>query len=195
MPSQIITVFEHEDTDFDWSDRECAMLERLRRATGAEVLRATVRGGRRKLQAAQYVGVVRLGARTVQVLPKIYSANAARADKERAKEATRNLLYLLAYAGHLSVREHELASLMRAGTDWFEILTRLFATHLRAEWQRGAQRHYQMIEDESPVLKGKWRIAEQLRHPLRRHIFSVAYDEFTANTALNRVFRYVVERL
>src|SRR4029077_7646320 len=29
----------------------------------------------------------------------------------------------------------------------------------------------------------------------RDHLFSVAYDEFTANIPLNRVFRFVVERL
>jgi 5-methylcytosine-specific restriction enzyme subunit McrC len=196
LMSHTVTLFEHEYTDgFGWTGREYAALESLRRAAGAEVLRATVRGGRRELQAAQYVGVVRLGARTVQVLPKIYRARAARDDKERATEATRNLLYLLAYAGRLPVREHELAALLRAGADWFEILTRLFATHLRAEWQRGAHRHYQTVEDELPVLKGQWRIAAQLRHPLRRHVFSVAYDEFTADNALNRVFRFVVERL
>lgn len=191
------TIFEHEYTDgFAWTARDGATLERLRRAAGADVLRATVvRNGRRELQAAQYVGVVRLGQRTVQVLPKIYRASVARDDKERSTEATRNLLYLLAYAGRLPVREQELAPLMRAGADWFEILTRLFATHLREEWQRGAHRHYQTVEADSPVLKGKWRIAAQLRHPLRQHIFAVAYDEFTADNALNRVFRFVVERL
>src|SRR5205085_2240053 len=196
MPPHITTIFEHEYTDgFGWSDEECATLERLRRATGAEVLRATVRAGRRELQAAQYVGVVRLRRRTVQVLPKIYRADATPDERERARAATSNLLQLLTYAGQLPVREHALAPLLRAGADWFEILTRLFATHLREEWQRGAHKHYQMIEDELPILKGKWRIAEQLRRPLRQHVFAVAYDEFTADTALNRIFRFVVERL
>jgi 5-methylcytosine-specific restriction enzyme subunit McrC len=44
-------------------------------------------------------------------------------------------------------------------------------------------------------LKGKWRIAEQIRHPGRDHLLAVAYDEFTADIPLNRVFRFVVERL
>ncbi len=191
------TIFEHEYTDgFDWTERDNATLERLRRAVGADVLRPTVvRGNRRELQAAQYVGVVRLGQRVVQVLPKIYHPGTTDNSRDHAPEATRNLLHLLAYAGRLSVRAHELAPLMRAGADWFEILTRLFATHLREEWQRGAHRHYQTVEAESPVLKGKWRIAEQLRRPLRQHVFAVAYDEFTADNALNRVFRFVVERL
>ena len=115
--------------------------------------------------------------------------------EERTKEATHNLLQLLAYAGQLPVREHEISPLLRHGDDWFEILTRLFASHLLEEWQRGAYRNYQVVEAESPTLKGKWRITEQLRRPHRKHVFSVAYDEFTADNPLNRLFRYVVERL
>jgi 5-methylcytosine-specific restriction enzyme subunit McrC len=93
------------------------------------------------------------------------------------------------------VREQGLASLLRRDTDWFEILTRLFATHLRDEWQRGASRGYILVEDDLPTLKGKWRITEQVRHPGRDHLLAVAYDEFTADIPLNRVFRFVVERL
>ena len=190
------TVFEHEYTEgFDWEPADLAALERLRRATGADVLRPSVRaGGRRELQAGEYVGVVRLGRRTVQVLPKFYREGTG-SREGRAFEATRNLLHLLAYAGRLRVREHDLASMLRRGADWFEILTRLFASHLLEEWQRGAHRHYRAVEDTLPVLKGKLLVAEQLRRPLRRHLFAVAFDEFTADTELNRVFRFVVERL
>ena len=45
------------------------------------------------------------------------------------------------------------------------------------------------------MLKGTWRITEQIRRPERKHIFAVTYDEFTADSPINRVFRYVVERL
>ena len=194
------TLFEHEHTEgFDWTMREHAALERLNRAAGTEVLRATLRAGRRELRAAQQVGVVRLGRRAVQVLPKIYNARGGAGQQsthdERTREATRNLLHMLAQAGRLPVREQALAPLLRHGDDWFEILTRLFASHLLEEWQRGAHRHYQTIEDELPVLKGRWRIAEHLRRPARRHLFPVTFDEFTADTSLNRVFRFVVERL
>lgn len=194
--SETVTLFEHEYTEgFRWTDREYAALEQVNRAAGAEILRATVRaGGARELRAAQHVGVVRFAGRTVQVLPKIYRSGVV-TPAERVHEATRNLLHLLAYAGRLPVREHALAPLARQGDDWFEILTRLFATHLLEEWQRGAHRRYQTIEDELPVLKGKWRVAESLRRPARAHVFPVAFDEFTADNALNRIFRFVTERL
>jgi 5-methylcytosine-specific restriction enzyme subunit McrC len=194
MPSPH-TIFEHEYTSgFNWSDSELGELERLNRAVGTEVLTATVRGSRRELKAGQHVGVLRFGNRTVQVLPKIYSSSAENSEK-RIQEATHNLLHMFAYAGQLPVREHSLAPLLRKGNDWFEILTRLFASHLLEEWQRGAFRTYQTVEDELPVLKGKWRISDQMRQPLSHHIFSVAYDEFTADNRLNRIFRFVVERL
>ncbi|MBV9926311.1 MAG: hypothetical protein JOZ96_14930 [Acidobacteria bacterium] len=189
------TFFEHEQRAFEWSEREAAALERLNRGAGAEVLRATWRAGRRELRASQHVGVVRLGRRAVQVLPKAHRAGADSSDAERADEATRNLLHMLAHAGRLPIREHATAPLLRRGGDWFEVLTRLFATHLREEWQRGAHRRYEPVEDELPVLKGRWRVAESLRRPARRHLFPVAFDEFTADNALNRVFRFVVERL
>ncbi|HEX8188839.1 MAG TPA: hypothetical protein VF586_10840 [Pyrinomonadaceae bacterium] len=192
------TFFEHEQRPFGWSEGEAAALERLNRAAGAEVLRATWRAGRRELRASQHVGVVRLGRRAVQVLPKTHRAGAGSSAAERearAEEATRNLLHMLAHAGRLPVREHATAPLLRRGGDWFEVLTRLFATHLREEWQRGAHRRYEAVEEELPVLKGRWRVAESLRRPARRHLFPVAFDEFTADNALNRVFRFVVERL
>jgi 5-methylcytosine-specific restriction enzyme subunit McrC len=187
------TLFEHEAIPFEWTNRDLAALEHLNRAAGVEVLHATVRGQQRKLQARQMVGVVRFGGHTVQVLPKIYRADTD--ERQQAKEATRNLLYLLAYAGRLPVYEYALTPLLQRDLDWFEILTHLFASHLLDEWRRGAYRGYQVVEDELSVLKGKWRIADQLRRPARRHIFTVAYDEFTADNKLNRVFRFVVERL
>jgi 5-methylcytosine-specific restriction enzyme subunit McrC len=194
MPSPL-TLFEHESHFFAWSDRDLGLIERLRAATGTDVLKATVRHGKRAIQAAQHVGVVRLGNRTVQVLPKIYQARETESHGVKTREATANLLRMLAYAGELPVREHEIAPLMRQTDNWFEVLTRLFATHLREEWQRGAYRNYTVVEELSPVLRGKWRISEQLKRPDRKHIFYVAYDEFTADNQLNRLFRFVVERL
>ena len=190
-----ITLFEHTSKPFDWNDRHCALLERMREAFGSDVLRPIVQGRTRKLQAAQYVGVVRLGNRTIQILPKIYKLSEGAGDKERAKEATRNLLHMLESAGQLPIREHAIASLLKRGGDWFEILTRLFASHLLEEWQRGAYRTYHTVSDQLPVLKGKWLISDQLKRPVNKHIFSVEYDEFSSDNKLNRIFRFVVERL
>jgi len=193
--STTLTLFEHESTPFDWDARHCALLERMRGAFGSDVLRPIVQGRTKKLQAAQYVGVVRLGNRTVQILPKIYQLSEATDEKVRAKEATRNLLQMLEAAGQLPIREHAIAPLLRRGRDWFEILTRLFTSHLLEEWLRGGYRTYHTVRNDLPVLKGKWLIGEQLKRPVSQHIFSVEYDEFSSDNKLNRIFRFVVERL
>lgn len=193
--AKAITLFEHEVTSgFGWTDADLVALDRIHHRQGIEILRPTIRNAKREFQATQHVGVFRFRDRTIQVLPKFYRAESQN-EALRVREATKNLLHLLEIAGDLSIREQGIAPLLRRDMDWFEILTRLFATHLREEWQRGATRGYQRIEDDLPTLKGKWRIADQLRRPLRDHLLAVAFDEFTADIPLNRVFRFVVERL
>jgi len=48
-----ISVFEYEAKRFDWNDRHIALVERLRKQFGTEVLRLTVKQGQRVVQAAQ----------------------------------------------------------------------------------------------------------------------------------------------
>jgi 5-methylcytosine-specific restriction enzyme subunit McrC len=193
MP-RLITLFEHQHTrNCPWDERDLLFLERLRALTGADVLRPVIRAGQRELQATQHVGVFRLGPRIVQVLPKAHRTESS--EDESARQATRNLLAMLDYAWDVPVRETVLTPLLRGAPDWFEVLTRIFADHLASEWQRGAWRGYQSRDEELCVLRGRWRIAEQLRRPGRDHLFAVHHDEFTADNPLNRVFRYVVERL
>ena len=191
----LITLYEHESLPFDWTDQHLRLIDRLRSNVGAEVLRASALRGRRVIQATQYVGVVRLGETTFQILPKIYRGGVHVGAEAQAREATANLLHLLAYTGTVTLRESDVADLLRNESDWFEILTALFATHLTQEWRRSAPRRYQAVEAEVTALKGRWRTSDQARRPDRKHIFSVTYDEFTVDNMLNRVFRFVVERL
>ena len=142
------TLFEHDSKEFDWTDKDLAILDRLAHKAGGELLRPVVRKGKKALLATQHVRVFRLGNRTVQVLPKIYQTGEATTPAERAQEATRNLLHMLQIADEVQVREQGLANLLKEKMDWFEILTRLFALHLRNEWQRGPSRGYLLVEDD-----------------------------------------------
>ena len=188
-----LALFEYEvSCGFDWTDQEQEAISYLGTVIGDCPLETVIHNGKRELKAKQYVGVFRLGDRTVQVLPKMYRST----DRENQnQEAVRNLLYMLEYTNQLNVKQYSLASLSQQDLDWFEILTRLFAINLLEEWQRGAFRNYQSVSDTLPVLKGKWNLTEQFRRPERKHLFSVTFDEFTADNQLNRALRYVVERL
>jgi 5-methylcytosine-specific restriction enzyme subunit McrC len=190
-----LTLFEHEAKEYRWTDLDLVELAKLSQMAGVEVLRATVIGGQRVLQATQHIGVFCFRQTIVQVLPKIYRSSTIEMRPTQEREATQNLLFLLSYAMELPVREYGLAPLTDQQQDWFEGLISIFAMHLLEEWQRGPYRHYQEIKDTLPLLKGKLDVASQLRHPEARHRFTVTYDEYTADVPLNRVFRFVVERL
>jgi 5-methylcytosine-specific restriction enzyme subunit McrC len=199
-----ITLFEHQACSYDslgWSAAHPALseIEKLNESCGDELLRL----GRRELRASHFVGVVRTRNTTIQILPKIdYDPGGsaeARGGSARLKaehSATQNLLYLLSYTRDLQVREQEVTPLLAQRSDWFELLTRLFAADLHGLVRRGIDQSYVPVEETLPVMRGRWDIGRQLtRRPHVRHLFDVAYDEFSPNTLLNQVFGHVVGRL
>lgn len=199
-----ITLFEHDSLLIDSDLLSGRDVDAVNKAAGVEVVSAGLpQRGKCRITAAQYVGVVRLRDLEIQILPKIYrtthsgeaDSNDAEDISRRHKDASRNLLKMLEYAGGLDIKETTLTPMLEQGNSWFEILTRLFSSHLLEEWRRGAVRGYERFDEDLTVLKGQWRINDQLRRPAQNHIFSVSFDEFTADNALNRIFRYVVERL
>jgi 5-methylcytosine-specific restriction enzyme subunit McrC len=199
-----LTFFEHEPRlyhDLGWSADAPALaaIERLNDAARCEYFRV----GRHALTARQFVGVLRIGGETIQVLPKI-DHGAGTSDshpstpsyRAAAQSAARNLLHLLSYTHELEVREADVAALDVTRSTWFELLTRLFAQDLYRLAQQGFQHGYVGCEDNLPVLKGRWLLSRQLtRNQHMLHRFDVAYDEFTVNTTLNQVLATAVARL
>jgi len=136
---QTITLFEHqrrryEDLDLAPDHPVIERLARLNNEQGAELVLL----GRKSLKATQHVGVIHLGEITLQILPKIDYDPAGDADSyegtpsyvKAANSATRNLLYMLSYAYGLKIREQDAAPLARQPSNWFDLLTRLFARDL-----------------------------------------------------------------
>lgn len=189
--SRVLTLFEYEVLDGLDAD-EIKVIARLSKAVGTDVLKPIVRQGRVCFQARQFVGIIRAGRRTLQILPKIHCATDSR--DQRVSEASRNLLWMLDYVEGLNLKAENISSL-QASRDLFEVLIHLFSTNLKRQWIKGAHRDYQPVDAVLPVLKGKWHIAMQMRKPIQKHQFSVTYDSFTADNILNQVFRYVVELL
>lgn len=200
---RIITLFEHQKKSFQDlllapDDPVLSQIDRLNQAQETELVRV----GRHALTARQYVGVLRVGGLTLEILPKIdYAGNADGADGSPAqmdavRSATQNLLHLLSYTHNLRLYQQQKVSLRSQPSNWFELLTRLFAEELHLQVKHGINRTYVNIEERLPTIRGTWQIQRQITHPpSARHLFDVAYDEFLADTALNRVFRLVVERL
>lgn len=195
------TLYEHEFCPFDWTDRDLKMLARIN-CDGADILCPVVQQARRGLKATQFVGVVRFGEHTFEILPKMHRRHSAETHNtteingRNQEAATRNLLYFLSYVQNLDIRAEDYSlPITSRCSDWLELLTRLFATRLREIWRRGASRRYQTRDEELPMLRGRLRIPDQLRRPDRPYRFAVTTDNLSHDNPLNRLMRFVVERL
>jgi 5-methylcytosine-specific restriction enzyme subunit McrC len=201
----VATLFEHQTrtyADLGWEEDHPAIarIDQLNEDSSVEFIHL----GRTWLRATQFVGVIQVGDTTLQILPKIDYDSAgdtdARGDSRpfqaAVDSATRNLLHLLSYTQDLQVREQDIAPLLAQRSNWFELLTRLFAMELQRQMKQGLQRSYILFEDTLRVMRGRWQLERQLtRRPHTRHLFDVTYDEFSPDTPLNRVFRFVVDVL
>ena len=134
-----LTLFEHDTLPYAWTERDLRLLAALNGRTGDNILTPKIDAKGKQLQAAQFVGVVRLGEQIIQILPKIHRSGERDAS---AREATANLLHMLAYAADVPIDEQGVAPLLAKKSDWFELLIHLFATHLASLWQRGALHAY-----------------------------------------------------
>jgi 5-methylcytosine-specific restriction enzyme subunit McrC len=103
---------------------------------------------------------------------------------------------MLSYSYDLNLRMRDVADIRGDRSDWFEILTRFFASELHTLFRRGVERQYVNFQETLPVVRGRWMIQEQIiRKPGVKHRFEISYDELSPDTPLNRIFKFVVDRL
>jgi 5-methylcytosine-specific restriction enzyme subunit McrC len=201
----VITLFEHQYRSYDELGLGLTRpllegIDQLNQNVGRDLVILHRKG----IKATQFVGVIRVADITLQVLPKIDFGEKSNPDgaidtephRNAMASATRNLLYLLSYTQDLKVYEQDIAALGKQKSDWLELLTRLLAADLHRLMQRGLVRNYIQVEDSLPMMRGRWRLEQQLiRRPHVKHRFEVLYDEFSPDVLLNQVFRYAVDFL
>lgn len=142
---------------------------------------------RHHAQPTQWVGVIQMPGLQLEIVPKI---DAGGPEDETVEEARHNLLYMLSVAGYVPIRFRETASLVTRKAPLGETLAAIFAQRLVAELLRGPERAYRTQEENLRLFKGKLKTAPHLRqNAAHRARFFCAYDEFTSDTELNRVFK------
>ncbi len=160
-------------------------------------LQATDRGqkgvfewGHRGGKTTHWVGVVQVPGVQVEILPKTDAFLDDTGGEEQRQNVRNNLLYMLALSGDLPVRERDLARLCTRRAPLQETLVALFAERLREELLRGLEKGYEEREENLRQFKGKLVVSRQvLSNAARRERFICRYDEFSADTRLNRVFK------
>jgi len=142
---------------------------------------------RHSAKPKQWVGVIQIPGLLLEIVPKI---DAGSGEVETADEARHNLLMMLSMAGYIPFRFRETASLTTRKAPLGETLAEIFARRLVAELLRGPDRNYREREENLRLFKGKLRLNPHLRkNAAHRARFYCAYDEFTEDTDLNRVFK------
>lgn len=160
----------------------------------------------RQLCARQYVGVIEVNDVVIEIYPKLDSALIAASNKEplslsvKVETVMHNLLWMLEVANHRDLVETTTAHLDEAPLSFFDLFAYLLGKNLLPELERGVAHTYVTFEDDIKTVLGRIGLIEQVTRNWNRfdRVFC-AWDEFTPNTEINRLFkcacRFLAERV
>jgi 5-methylcytosine-specific restriction enzyme subunit McrC len=153
-------------------------LEKVTKDLGVPVFRFS----RTHAQAQQYVGMVKAGERTIQVLPKIY---------EEDSQNLGFLVFMLSYTKRLKLRPVGTADYEKLNGSFLEVWIRHFATELNRLLHRHLMRRYVEVEERTGFLRGKLLVERELSGAGNLYArYACRYEVFTPNHLLNRVLRF-----
>jgi 5-methylcytosine-specific restriction endonuclease McrBC regulatory subunit McrC len=160
----------------------------------------------RQLCARQYVGVIEVNDVVIEIYPKLDSALIAASNREPLSPSVRvdtvmhNLLWMLEVANHRDLVETTTAHLEEAPLSFVDLFAYLLGKNLLPELERGVAHTYVRFDDDIKTVRGRIGLVEQVTRNWNRfdRVFC-AWDEFTPNTAINRLFkcacRFLAERV
>lgn len=191
----IISAYEHSSISISekkLTKREQCCLKRLYRLLGNTYFKFDE--NEKKIHFTNYVGVIGIGRRIIEILPKIDEKNDG---SEKNKNLCRDrLLSMLAIAGDIPYKFSTEASLSSKNLPLLEFFICLYVNEARNLLKRGLVHNYIKHEDETNFLRGKLNMAEQIRLTARRiPRFSVKYHEFSSDILLNRIIKDVSRML
>ncbi|WP_428024933.1 McrC family protein [Arcobacter sp.] len=142
----------------------------------------------RKVKTSQYCGILNFNNADYYILPKI--AN-------RDDEQNLNIfIYMLMYAYDIKLFNENIASRDNLkSNNILEVFIQMFTSGLLNELKKGIYKEYITLQDNLPVLKGKYLINENLKYNFTKNKIYCEYDEFSPNNTLNQFFLYVVKTL
>ena len=158
--------------------REVALLDLHQKRTGRKLFKL----GYKSIQATNWVGVIGLGSRCIEVVPKIDEP-----DELRSRE---NLIYMISKAGLVPLAVADQARLANTNKPLLEAYLELYVRHLAHEWRKGQIKQYVLQEENRSSLKGKLIFPVQLRENLlHQERFFTASDEFTPDNSVSQLLK------
>ncbi len=144
-----------------------------------------------KLYAQNFVGILETSEGTIiEILPKIDLAE----NEEETKKIFLNMLRTWRGTRMAQLNQTNINALRHF--NMLEVFIRLFLNDLVLLTKRGLARHYHLVEDNLPVLKGRIHFPQHIRaNMVDRSKFYVEFDEFSANRPANRLIHLTIDRL
>jgi 5-methylcytosine-specific restriction endonuclease McrBC regulatory subunit McrC len=147
-----------------------------------------------QLCTRQYVGVVEVGDVTVEIYPKLDSAlidsYGTQPPPGSIETTMSNLFWMLEESEHRNLIESSTAHLEESPTSFFDLFAFLLGKHLLPELEHGVAHSYVPLQGDLRSVRGRIGLVEQVtRHWNRFDKVFCSWDEFTSNTALNRLFK------
>ncbi len=154
-------------------------------------LRLSQRRGRRAVQVASFVGVIRApDGYQIEVLPKV--AKAIGGGDDEARELLIEMLRCLGGFRHIQT---DSAKLVATRMPLLEVFISEFLRAVEHLVKRGLRSDYNTRQDNLFALRGKLKMAEHLRRNLcRRDRFFAQFDEFSPDRPENRLLHAALRR-
>jgi 5-methylcytosine-specific restriction enzyme subunit McrC len=144
------------------------------------------------LCTSQHVGVLEVDGCTVEILPKLDAGTdrITSPDTGTTGKVMQNLLWMLSSCNYLDLTETDRANLQHDEIRYYDLFAFILAKRLLFQLQAGIPHAYVSQTDDLRALRGTLNIGNQVtRNWNRFDRLSCTWDEFTPDTALNRVFK------
>lgn len=143
--------------------------------------------GYRSVKFAQYAGLVRMGDRLLEILPKVENS---RDDVDSSRNAFLCMLSLASntdmYLGRAVAQGDRTQTLL-------EVFIRAFFDALTSLIRGGLLRRYRSAEDDLLVVRGRLHVERQATvHAMRFDRLACRFDELTADNEWNRALHYAL---
>ena len=159
-----------------------------------EVMNISARRGIGKIISAKnYVGVITMAnGTTIEILPKIYSAEYVDEEKQ-SKEILIKMLRSLYNMPSITLQS---TSIDTAQMPLLEIFIRMFIDEVLNIIRSGIKSSYETLEENATFFKGKLKFAEHIRRNfIHRERNYICYDAFTVNRPENRILKTTLQFL
>jgi len=143
----------------------------------------------RSVRFLNYCGVIKIGQLTIEILPKIASADSA----PNNSFDRRLLLRMISLTDDLPFIDTHAANVNLDTLPLIEYFINLFCDELFKQFHKGLIHTYEIYKDNISLIKGKWLVAEDLNVNVgRMDTTHCEFDNFTTDNSYNQVIKFVV---